>query len=145
MEQTAEEIKKLIEEKYQDIYELRSKLNYLEASEYFDMVGKFYKTNGAGIDEYIYVYQVFRSGQDIIIRGLSFFYEETEYWDGSGFGWRTDEDIIIRDIKNPLYKFTEVTRETFENKIQELYETSHKHFKHSLELAINNWTDNERG
>ena len=145
MEQTAEEIKKLIEEKYKDIYKLRSKLNSLEASEYFDMVGKFYKANCSGIDEYIYVYQVFRSGQEIIIRGLSFFYEETEYWDGSGFGWRTDEDITIRDIKNPLYKFTEVTRETFENKIQELYETSHKHFKHSLELAINKWTDNERG
>ena len=122
------------------IADLRAEINKLTATEYYDMVGKFYKVSGGDNGGYyIYVYEVFHA-DGLIIRGVSFYYEKTGWWDASMFDWRADDDIVIRDLDNPVYNFTEVTREEFEEKFNMYYKSLQEYSTFILDKAINDWT-----
>lgn len=137
-----EELKIERAKKYQELSKIKEEIDHIELKKYMDMVGKFYRINN---DEYIYVFTAFRNGEgrwgepSVILRGIYFYYVETEEWDGSEFRWLTDQDYTIDNIYNDLNSYDEITKEEFQKAFDEYHAKVEKHSKKMLDIAINEW------
>lgn len=112
-----EEIDKKISDLYDEIHNLQDQRLKLELKDTPKIEGKYLKIDDDfGWEVYMYCYENFPSGSDMIIRGLGFRWEITPYWDATSMfcSWGYDITKSKRDypdfVKN---KITFITKEEF--------------------------------
>lgn len=112
-----EEIDKKISDLWDEIHELQDQKLQIELEGTPELEGKYLKIeDDFDWTVYMYCYENFPSGPDMVIRGLGFTWEVTPYWDATSMRSSWGYDIIKKKNDYPKFvkdKITFIAKEEF--------------------------------
>ena len=121
---TVKDIDNKITELYDKISDLKDQKLKLELGDTPILEGKFLKIeDDFDWTVYMYCFENFPSGNDMVIRGLGFTWEVTPYWDATSMRSSWGYDIIKKKYDYPKFvkdKISFITKEEFVNKFNEM-------------------------